>query len=222
MLLVILLFTRNPNLPLQLDNSPRNFPLGSITAVYSPDTGVFLDFASWNSWYLLTSANFVVFLALFLVLNWNVKRRERGIRFVFYSGVFLVLPVIANILNVIFLNQSTIGPSGAFYTSEGLLTGFSLVNLWAGDASGGFSKMTGRIDPILFVLNALFGTFLLLASFVDPVDFFSEVITGFAVGYGIHIFCYYFAIGAVFLLAYSRRSYLTVPKLTSIDTDLVV
>ncbi len=85
MLLVILLFIRNPNLPLQLDNSPRNFPLGSITAVYSPDTGVFLDFASWNSSYLLTSANFVVFLALFLgpELECQKERKRNQIRVLF-------------------------------------------------------------------------------------------------------------------------------------------
>jgi len=214
-LLVIGLFPRNSNLPLQLDNSPTNFPLGSATAIYAPDTQVFIDYASWQSWYFLTAANFAVFLTLFLLLNWNLERRERGIRFTFYSIVFLILPVIANMLNVLLINQSTLGPSGAYYSSDGLLVGFGLVNLWAGDATGGWRKMTSRLDAVLFVLNGTVGTGFLLLSCVDTVSFFSEVVAGYNVGYGIHIFCFYSAVAASLLFGYSRRSSLVVPRSTS-------
>jgi len=212
-LLVIGLFARNPNLPLQLDNSPRNFPIGSLTAVYTPDTQVFLDFSSWHSWYFLNAANFVIFVVLFLVLNWNLDKKERGMRFTFYSTVFIVLPVIANMLNLFLIQQSTLGPSGAFYTSNGLLVGFGLVNLWMGDTMGGWRKMTRRLDIVLYFLNGTIATGFLLLSFVDPVDFFSEVVSGYNVGYGIHIFCFYSAMVLCLILGYARRRPLTARKL---------
>jgi hypothetical protein len=216
-LLVIGLFLRNPNIPLQLDNSPRNFPIGSLTAVYAPDTQVFLDFSVWQSWYFLNAANFAVFLVLFLVLNWNLVKKERGIRFTFYSIVFLVLPVVANMLNLFLIQQSTLGPSGAYYTSNGLLVGFGLVNLWMGDAIGGWRKMTRRLDVILYFLNSTVATGFLLLSFVDPVDFFSEVVSGYNVGYGIHIFCFYSAVVLCLILGYTRRRSLAVHLLAFID-----
>ena len=222
-LIVIFLFTKNSRLPLELDNSPGNFPLGSLTAVFSPDTQVFLDFESWKSWYILTMTYLAVFLALFLILNWNLNRRERGIRFVYYSILFLVLPVVANILNLLFINQSTLGPSGAYYTSYGLVVGFGLVNLWIGDQAGGLRKMimTSRLDAVLFVLNATVGTGLLLLSFLDPTDFFSEVVSGYNVGYGIHIFCFYSALVLSLAIGYSRRSRLVVvsSKLSFEESD---
>lgn len=210
-LFVISIFPRNPNLPLAIDNSPQNFPLGSLTAAFSPDTGVFLDFSSWRSWYLLTIANFAVFFALFVFLNWSIDRRERGIRFLLYSIVFLFLPVLANILNLLLIGQSTLGPSGAFYSSVGLLAGFGMVNLWAGDKSGGLRNMLGRskrLDAAVLVLNGAIGTGFLMLSFVDPTDFFSESAGGYLVGYGIHMFCFYSAIGACLLLGCLRRSQL--------------
>jgi hypothetical protein len=218
-LLIIFLFPKDTNLPLQLDNSPGNFPIGSITAIFSPDTQVFLDFASWKSWYLQNAANLTILLALFLIMNWNLKKRERGIRFVFYSIVFLVLPVVANILNLLLINQSTIGPSGAFYSSIGLAIGFGIINLWAGDAAGGLSKMmmARKVDAALFVLNAMIAPGLLLLSFVNPVGFFSEVTAGYTVGYGIHIFCFYSAVALSLLFCYLRRSSI-VARLPSIST----
>ena len=102
------------------------------------------------------------------------------------------------------------------------MTGFSLVNLWMGDASGGLRKISGGLDLVLFVLNALIGPFLLLISFVDPVDFFSEVVVGYMVGYGIHIFCFYSAVGAALLLSYSRRLSLIVPRLPIVDADALI
>ena len=216
MLLVIALFPRNSSLPLQLDNSPGNFPIGAVTAVFTPDTQVFLDFASWQSWYVQTAANFAVFLALFLILNWNLKKRERGIRFLYYSLVFLTLPIIANVLNLVLAGQSDVGPSGAYYTSNGLVVGFGLVNLWVGDVSGGLRKMLVRKwVAVLFILNALVGTFSLMLSFVDPVDFFSEVAGSYTVGYGIHIFCFYGAIGFSLVFGYWRRASLIVPQVPS-------
>lgn len=164
-----------------------------------------------------------MFLALFLILNWNVNRRERGIRFVFYSILFVILPVVANILDLHLINQSTLGPSGAYYTTNGLLVGFGLVNLWMGDTAGGLRKMmmTTRMDAVLFILNGTVGTGVLLLSFVDPTDFFSEVLAGYNVGYGIHIFCFYSAAALALMLGYSRRSKLAVviPKLSSKDAD---
>jgi hypothetical protein len=216
-LLVIGLFLRNPGLPLQLDNSPGNFPIGSLTAVYTPDTQVFLDFSSWQSWYFLNAANFAIFLVLFLLLNWHLDKKERGIRFTFYSIVFLILPLIANMLNLFLIQQSTLGPSGAYYTSNGLLVGFGLVNLWMGDAMGGWRKMTRRLDVILYFLNGTVATGFLLLSFVDPVDFFSEVVSGYSVGYGIHIFCFYSAVVLCLLLGYARRRSLAVHQLALMD-----
>ncbi len=223
-LLIISLFPRDANLPLQLANTPRNFPFGSITAVYSPDTQVFLDFMSWKSWYLLTLANFTVFLALFLILNWNLQKRQRGLRFVFYSVVFVVLPIVANMLNILLINQSTLGPSGAYFASDGLVVGFGLVNLWAGDKAGGLREMVmaRKIDALLFVLNGVIGTGFLLLSFIDPTDFFSEVVAGYNVGYGIHIFCFYAAVVLSLLFGYLRRSSLVVPRLPSVDANVSI
>ncbi len=216
-LLVIGLFLRNPNLPLKLDNSPRNFPIGSLTAVYAPDTQVFLDFSSWQSWYFLNAANFAIFLVLFFTLNWNLDKKERGIRFSFYSIVFFALPVIANMLNLFLIQQSTLGPSGAYYTSSGLLVGFGLVNLWMGDAMGGWRKMTRRLDVVLYFVNGTVATGFLLLSFVDPVDFFSEVVSGYNVGYGIHIFCFYSALVLCLILGYARRRPLATRQLSFVD-----
>ena len=214
-LYVISTFPRNPNLPFTIDNSPQNFPLGSFTAAFSPDTEVFLNFSSWQSWYLLTIANFGVFFALFALLNWRIDKRERGIRFLFYSVVFLSLPVLANILNLLLIGQSTLGPSGGFYSSVGLLVGFGLVNLWAADKSGsGLRNMlihSKRLDAATLVLNGAIGTGFLMLSFVDPTDFFSESAGSYLVGYGIHMFCFYSAIGASLLLGYLRRSRLIQP-----------
>lgn len=221
-LVVILFFPTNSSLPLSLANSPGNFPLGSLTAVFSPDTQVFLDFASWQSWYSLTASNFLIFLALFFILNWNVKRRERGIRLIYYSLVFLVLPVVANILNILLIDQSTLGPSGAYYSSVGLLVGFGLVNLWAGDKGGGLGKLMerGKLDAVIFILNGTVATGFLLLSFVDPTDFFSEVVAGYTVGYGIHMFCFYSAVVAALFLSYLRRSSLVPRQVQSIDQEL--
>jgi hypothetical protein len=205
-LIIIALVPRNSALPLELANTPKNFPLGSLTAVFAPDTQVFLDYSSSLSWYLLTLVNFAVYLGLFFLLNWNVKRSERGIRCTFYAIVFLVLPVIANMLNLLVIGQSTLGPSGAYYSSDGLLVGFAVVNLWAGDAQGGWRKMTKRLDATLFVLNGAVATGFLMLSFADPVDFFSEVVSGYNVGYGIHIFCFYAAVVLAVLFSYSRRA----------------
>lgn len=156
------------------------------------------------------------------MLNWKVEKRERGIRFAFYSALFLVLPVVANILDLLLINQSTLGPSGAYYTSDGLLVGFGLVNLWMGDTAGGLRRMmTGsKVEAMLFVLNATVGTGLLLLSFVDPTDFFTEVLAGYNVGYGIHIFCFYAAVLLALSFGYSRRSKLVVvvPELFSKET----
>jgi hypothetical protein len=213
-LLVIWFFQRNLDLPLELDNSPRNFPLGSLTAVYTPDTQVFLDFSSWSSWYLGNAANFGAFLVLFLVLNWNLGTKERGIRFTFYSIVFLTLPVAANILNLLVIGQSTLGPSGAYYTSDGLLVGCGLVNLWMGDRSGGWRKMSRLFDVTLYFVNGTLAAGFLLFSFFDPVDFFSEVVSGYSIGYGIHIFCFYSAVLLSLVLGFARR----VPLTASIST----
>jgi hypothetical protein len=209
-LLIIFIFTNDASIPLKLANTPKNFPVGSITAVFSPDTQVFLDFASWKSWYLQNLANFTIPPLLFLGLNWNINKRERGIRFVFYSLVFLILPILANVLNLVLIDQSTLGPSGAFYASIGLLVGFGIINLWAGDTvGGGLSSMIEKdkiVDAILFVLNGIVGAGLLLLSFVNQAGFFSEAIAGYTVGYGIHIFCFYSAVALSLLIGYLRRS----------------
>jgi hypothetical protein len=222
-LVIIAIFPGHPNLPLKVDNSPENFPLGSVTAVFSPDTQVFLNPSTWESWYFLTAANLVVFLALFVVLNWRLEKRERGKRFVFYSVVFLVLPVVANILNIAFIGQSTLGPSGAFYSTVGLLVGFGLINLWIGDKSGGFTRILAgsRIDAVLFVLNGAVGTGFLMLSFFDPSDFFSESVNGYLVGYGIHMFCFYAAVVSCLIYGYFRRSYLLVSGSKDLQLDSV-
>jgi hypothetical protein len=218
-LLIISALPKDTNVPLQLDNSPGNFPMGSVTAVFSPDTQVFLDFGMWKSWYFLTVEYFTIFLILFLILNWNLNKIERGIRCGFYSIVFLVLPIVANMLNLILIGQSTLGPSGAFYTSEGLVTGFGLVNLWAGDAAGGLRNMTSVREMVFFVLNAAIALGLLLFSFADQAGFFSEAIGNYKVGYGIHISCFYSAVAISLLFSYLRRSSLRLQGTTSIPTD---
>jgi hypothetical protein len=212
-LLVIFLSFHNLIIPLELANSPKNFPIGSLTATFSPDTQVFLDPSTWISWYALTLTNFAVFLTLFLILNSNLKsKKEGGIRFVFYSCVFLVLPFVANMLYVITTGGSSLGPSAAYYTSVGLLVGFGLVNLWAGDVSGGMRSMRGqRKEIILFVLNGMIGTGFLLLSLLNQTSFFSEVVAGFNVGYGIHIFCFYSAIILCLIYGYWRRACLVIP-----------
>lgn len=179
-----------------------------MTAAFTPDTQVFLNFSSWPSWYLLTLANFVVFLSLFAILNWRLNERERGIRLALYFALFLILPVIANLLNLVLIGQSTLGPSGSFYASVGAVTGFGLVNLWTGDRDGGLSetlRRSNRIDAGVLILNGAIGTGFLALSFFDPSDFFSESQGAYLVGYGIHMFCFYSAVLACLCVGYLRR-----------------
>ena len=120
-------------------------------------------------------------------------------------------------LNLFLIQQSTLGPSGAYYTSSGLLVGFGLVNLWMGDAMGGWRKMTRRLDVVLYFVNGTVATGFLLLSFVNPVDFFSEVVSGYNVGYGIHIFCFYSALVLCLILGYARRRPLATRQLSFVD-----
>jgi hypothetical protein len=181
-----------------------------------------LNYSSWPSWYTLTLANFAVFLALFLILNSGVDERERGIRFTVYSVSFLSLPVVANILNILLIGQSTLGPSGSFYASVGMLVGFGLVNLWEADVKGGLSealRRSGRIQAASLILNGAIGTGFLALSFFDPSDFFSETQGSYLVGYGIHMFCFYSVVLLCLLIGYLGHKSAVRSRLHSLDDE---
>ena len=127
----------------------------------------------------------------------------------------MVLPVIGNIFYLIVIDQPTIGPSGAFYTSAGLLTGFGIVNVLIGVKRGLRSVLLPRANRFIFVLNGTIGLGLLSVSFVSSSAFFSEIMPGYRVGYEIHIFCFYSAILISLVYAYLRRSPLTFGRLGS-------
>lgn len=70
------------------------------------------------------------FLLIFSFTNYYIQSDEVVSRVHFFIIAILTVTVLSNVLWIIIANMGSIGASGLVYASEGLVTGFCLVNLW--------------------------------------------------------------------------------------------
>ena len=208
--LVFVFFLRDPNSPLKLLNNWSNFPLGLVTAVFTPDSQVFLCYTGsfqasacysfYVSWLTVTAGSLGVYLVIFFLVNLGQSARELGVRSLFYSVMILAISVISNYLGLL-REPGSVGPSTAIYAGLGLGLGFALANsiVWFLGGRRFSSQRQVWAVGMSVALTIGLGVFAL----ADPAGFFNVSSTQ-RIDAGAHMFC--FTVGALVALPVGLRS----------------
>ena len=208
--LVFLLFLHDTSLPLRLLDTWSNFPLGVVTAIFTPDPQVFLCYtgafqasacySSYLSWLVVTAGSLGAYLVIFFVVNLGQSARETAIRSLVYAVMIIVISAASDSFGLI-REAGSVGPSTAIYAGIGLVLGFaasnSIVWLLSGKTFSGLRQ--GSAIVIGIVLPVVLTGFAL----ADPVGFFNVSSTQ-RVDATAHMFC--FVAGALVSLPIGLRS----------------
>lgn len=208
--LVYLIFLRDSSFPLGLLNNWSNFPFGTITAIFTPDSQVFLCYtgsfqastcyASYLGWLVVTAGSLGAYLVLFFVINLGQPTREVAIRSTFYAVVILVISVVSNYLGLL-REAGSVGPSTAIFAGLGVVLGLAASNSveWfrRGHRISGLRELWAVGIGVALVIG------LLGFAIGDPAGFFNVNPTQ-KVDAAAHIFC--FVCGAAVSLPFGLRS----------------
>ena len=203
-------FLRDTNSPLMLLNNWSNFPLGLVTAIFTPDSQVFLCYTGsfqasacytfYLDWLTVTAGSLGAYLAIFFIVNLGQSARELGIRSFFYSAMILAISVVSNYLGLL-REPGSIGPSTAIYASLGLGLGFAFANSIAWLLSGRSFSNQRQVWAVGMSITLTTG--LIVFALADPVGFFNVSSTQ-RIDATAHMFC--FTVGALVSLPVGLRS----------------
>lgn len=199
-LYVTLLYVSNHDAIFPLLNTWGNFPHGIFTAIFTPDTQVFLGQISWTSWYIVTEVSFLLFLSMFVVLNADQSERELARRSCFFATAIIAVPMVSNFVSLL-RGYETVGPSTAVYASQGLVLGFSLFNsiVWIGK---GHPRYRDKKRAAAIIASLAFAFSFIAIPLVPPFNFFNVVNK---VDWGSHVFCFVVGAGVALLWSLIRR-----------------
>ena len=191
------IFYSNPDSFFHLINTWNNFPSGIFTAIFVPDTVVFLGKMPWMLWFLSTVVTLIIFYTLFVITNFNLDSRERSLRFFECIALVFIISWISDIVGLYWYGE-TAGPSGVIYSLMGLMYGFIISNISVEVRNWKNSLMTSirRSKNFMpFFTAPLIGIVFTLYAIGNPSEFFSLSLNGVRVASDVHIFCFF--IGAV-------------------------
>ena len=117
---VYLAFLKNTDVINSLFNNWSNFPTGLVTAIFTPDSQVFLCYNGINSaaychayfsaWYTLDVELLVAYVALFFLVNLGEDVPELSLRSVYYGIMIIAISVVSNWL-ALYRTPGSVGPS---------------------------------------------------------------------------------------------------------------
>ena len=178
-IMVFLAFLQNHDFIFPLLDNWSNFPWGLLTAVFTPDsqvflcyTGVFsagLCFQNFTNWLLVTGATLVFCLALFFLANVNRGLLELGFRSAFYAGMLIFISIISNLVTLFQEPKGSVGPSTAIFAGFGMIVGFSLANMTATTRS----IIRTRLGYIEIVVATAIAIALIAYAILEPAEFFN-------------------------------------------------
>jgi len=215
--LVFLLFLQDTSFPLRLLNNWTNFPLGLVTAIFTPDSQVFLCYtgsfqasvcyASYLAWLVMSAGSLGAYLVLFFVVNLGQSTRELAVRSTFYAVMIIAISAVSNYLGLL-REPGSIGPSTAIFAGLGIVLGFAASNsiVWLRT-----SRALHRARDVWAIgLGIALVIGLLGFALRDPADFFNISSTQ-KVDATAHVFCFVVGtltsvpVGLRFLLSHESR-----------------
>ena len=197
-LLVYLEFLYNHDFVTSLLNTWSNFPTGLVTAIFTPDSQVFLCytgnfsgsecFQGFMSWYAIDVGYLAFYLGLFYVINMNREARDRVLRLSFYGLMIVAVSVVSNLVDLSRPGVTgSVGPSTAAYTGIGLVYGFSIITVIG--APFGDRDIRNARNFFAIAISAIMVVVLTGFYLVDPTDFFN-VNSLLKIDSAAHMFCF--------------------------------
>lgn len=202
-------FRSNPSSYSSLVDNSAHFPMGVVTAVFSPDAAVLGGSQSFVDWCIGFTVTLSILFLLFLITSLRVSLKDIGFRSVFYGLMLFVVPIASNAFTLV-TGQSSFGPSTVTFTSLGLVLGFSVLNVgvWLDRNRPGYqNQRLGEYVSTIVSLGIVFA--LVYLPLVFPSSFFNTA-SAYNVNWMAYVFCFVFGIVGPFWYYTTRESSVTV------------
>jgi hypothetical protein len=202
---VYLAFKSNPSLYSGLVDNSAHFPMGIVTAIFSPDAAVLGGSQTFADWCVGFAVTLTILFLLFLITSLRVSLRDIGFRSVFYGLMLIVIPIASNAFTLA-TGQSSFGPSTVTFASMGLVLGFGVLNagVWLERNRPGFQDQGFR-EYISTIVSLAIVFALVYLPLVFPSAFFNIAST-YNVDWTAYVFCFVFGIVGPFWYYTTRES----------------
>jgi hypothetical protein len=161
-------------------NTWPNFPWGLVTAIFTPDSQVFLCYTGgfspsscfqyFTGWFELTVSLLLSYLALFFVVNLRCGIHDLSLRSSYYGLMIIAISAVSNLIGL-YMSPGSVGPSTAAFAGLGLVYGFGIVNSIV-FIRGERDLAHGR-DRVALAFSLAMAVVLTALYVISPADFFN-------------------------------------------------